>query len=110
MFRLEPNVAIQIEKAAVASLEQYGQSWRLLDEAQLQKNRLENLEQLAEYEGIPVPVILEGEYGSEFMQLCVRLAVIQNILIGQSGYHDTAPRINPELTVVRSPKPQNTPK
>lgn len=80
MFRLEPNVAIQIEQAARDSLEQFGESWRQLDEAKLQENRLENLEQLTHFEGVPVHVILEGQYGDEFMQLCVRLAVIQILL------------------------------
>lgn len=107
MFYLEPNVAIQIEKAALASLEQFGQSWRQLDETQLKKSRQENLEQLTEYDGIPVHVILEGQHGNEFMQLCVRLAVIHNLLAGQSSYHDTPPRINSEPTLVPPETPQN---
>lgn len=110
MFYLEPDVAINIEKAALASLEQYGQSWRKLDEAQLKKNRQENLEQLTEYDGIPVHVTLEGQHGDEFMQLCVRLAVIQNLLSGQSSYSDSPPRINSEPTLVPPETPQNTPK
>lgn len=96
MLHLDDNTAIQIEKAALDSLEQYGESWRALDKSQLEKNQLEYLEQLSQFTGpstkaIPVKAILEGEHGNEFMQICVRLSVVQLLLAAQPGFKYWSP-------------------
>lgn len=97
MFYLESNVAIEIEKAALKSLEQYGQSWRALDKIQLQKKQLEYLEQLSQFAGpstkaIPATGIIEGEYGNEFMQICVKLSVVHLLLVKQPDFQYWSPK------------------
>ena len=80
MILLNEETAIQIEKAALESLEQYGDRWRALTHQQILDQKATNLELLENFNGLEIRQILESDVAEDFMRFCVQLSICQMIL------------------------------
>ena len=88
MIRLDEKTAVIIEVAAVDSLKEHKKSWKKLSEKDLLDRQVFHLDELMKFNDTPLNQILDGMSADTFMGICVRLAIIQTLLNGKSGYRD----------------------
>jgi hypothetical protein len=96
MIRLTPEIALQVEQAAIDSLVQHGNWWRSQTPDDLQERQIKELTKLYEYDTLSIEQILEGNFlrpmdgteaaapdtrtTEEFLHLLVTLAVLRQLL------------------------------
>lgn len=88
MIQLDEETAIIIEDAAAESLKQFGSEWTALTKDELLNLQSSHLNEVIQFNGIPLNQILDGMSAQTFMSVCVKLAVIQTLLNKKPGYRD----------------------
>ncbi len=86
MIQLDEKTAIEVEKAAIKSIEQYGDQWKKFSKDDLRKKRSEILEQLSAADNLPIAQILESPASAHFLKFCVELSVIKTLLTSERSY------------------------
>ena len=80
MILINEETSIKIERAAVKSIEKYGERWRALTHQQILDLKEKNLELIEKFNGLEIEQILESEFVNDFWQFCVQLSVCQTLL------------------------------